>query len=190
MARFFPLLSDITVRAMVFVDGENLALRYGNMLTAKGVNPPSHVSYEPNIFVWSTGLNNVCLYGGVLRKYYYTSVQGDASFLTEIEEKLKSAGIETPRVFKKTKGRGSKRVDISLATDMLTHASRKNYDIAVLVAGDEDYVPLVEAVKAEGRRVFLWFLKDGLSAVLRRSADYYADIAEILFAPEIKGHWR
>ena len=72
----------------------------------------------------------------------------------------------------------------SLATDILVHAARKNYDIVVLVAGDEDYVPLVDAVKGEGRRVFLWFLEDGLSPVLKRSADYYSDIGQVLFGTE------
>ena len=46
---------------------------------------------------------------------------------------------------------------------MLTHAFRKNYDMAILVAGDEDYIPLVKAVMSEGRKVVLWFVEDGLS---------------------------
>jgi uncharacterized LabA/DUF88 family protein len=59
---------------------------------------------------------------------------------------------------------------------MLTHASRKHYDIAVLVAGDADYVPLVRAVKSEGPRVHVWFVSNGLSPVLRREADYFVNI--------------
>jgi uncharacterized LabA/DUF88 family protein len=186
---FFPNNADQTSRAMVFVDGENLAIRYGDMLKdmlkAKGSSPPSHVQYEPDIYVWSRYINDVCLWGRVVRKYYYTSVQGDNDKQTNIIDSLKNAGLEAPNVFKKAKGRRAKRVDISLATDMLLHASRKNYDIAVLVAGDEDYVPLVEAVKAEGRRVFVWFLTNGLSPMLKRSADHYADLGEILFSPSI-----
>jgi uncharacterized LabA/DUF88 family protein len=175
---------------MVFVDGENLAIRYGNMLREETKTRPSHVSYEPNIFVWSTGLNNICVYGAVFRKYYYTSVQGDDAFIARVEDSLKTAGIEQPKVFKKTKGRASKRVDISLATDMLTNAAQNNYEVAVLVAGDEDYVPLVEGVKQQGCRVHLWFLKDGLSPALRRIADHYADIGDVLFSPEINRNWR
>lgn len=49
-------------------------------------------------------------------------------------------------MFKKSKTRGSKQVDISLSVDMLMHANRKNYVVAVLVAGDEDYAPLVDTV--------------------------------------------
>ena len=72
-----------------------------------------------------------------------------------------------------------KGVDISLAVDMLSHAHRKNYALAILIAGDADYVPLVKAVKAEGSRVFVWFFDEryGLSRDLRMSADHYAEIS-------------
>jgi len=163
-------------RIMIFIDGENLAIRYGAML--KGREPPKHVSYERDIYVWSTRLQPTS--HDVIRKYYYTSITGDADRITEIEDKLKSLGIEAPRVFKKTKDRGAKQVDISLATDMLTQAHRKNYDVAILVAGDQDYIPLIDAVMAEGARVVLWFVEDGLSDKLRSRADYYFDLGFLL----------
>jgi uncharacterized LabA/DUF88 family protein len=73
-------------------------------------------------------------------------------------------------------------VDISLATDMLTQAHKKNYGIAILIAGDSDYIPLVEAVKSEGSIVYLWFFNEdnGLKRELRISADYYVDISVAL----------
>ena len=67
---------------------------------------------------------------------------------------------------------------------MLLHATRNNYDRAVLVAGDEDYVPLVEALKREGKMIFVWFLEDRLSPALKRNTDHYADLGEILFSAE------
>jgi len=62
-------------------------------------------------------------------------------------------------MFYRSRNRRSKRVDSTLATDMRTHAHRKNYDIAVLVAGDEDYVPLVEAVKPKEGAFFGFYLR-------------------------------
>ncbi len=64
---------------------------------------------------------------------------------------------------------------------MLTHAFRKNYDIVILVAGDEDYIPLVKAVKSEGRRVVLWLVEDGLSSKLVNAVDHYFDLGKVLF---------
>lgn len=164
---------------MVFVDGENLAIRYKAELG--GIPPVSHVSYEPDVFVWSPYASRIHGPQNYIRRHYYTSAQGGTEAIGDIEERLLRAGIEAPRVFHKpSREKRSKRVDITLATEMLTHAHRKNYDIAVLVSGDEDYVPLVEAVKSEGRQVVLWALKNGLSPALKKACDHFWDIGEVL----------
>ena len=119
----------------------------------------------------------------VIRHYYYTSAVGSTEVRDKIHDQLASLHIEAPRVFPKRKGKRSKRVDISLSVDMLSHAHRKNYDLAVLVAGDEDYVPLVEAVEAEGRRVVLWFFENGLSVSLRRAVDHFFDLKRAFMTP-------
>ena len=176
----FPYPAEIkNCRVMVFVDGENLAIRYGNLL---GENQPfNHVQFERDKYVWSNLLDlSAHLSVSTIRRYYYTSVRGDTNDRDTIHDKLHALGIQAPRVFPKNKSRGSKRVDISLSVEMLTHAHFGNYDAAVLVAGDEDYVPLVEAVKAQGKQVFIWFVQDGLSPALRRSADYFFDLGKVL----------
>jgi len=166
-------------KAMIFVDGENLAIRFKDALGSE--QPQDHVVYEPDVLVWSK-FANVPQHTNceVTRRYYYSSSTGDAAKIEELSRMLKRTGIEQPRIFHKSKGRRSKRVDISLATDMLTHAHRKNYDIAILVSGDEDYVPLVEAVAAEGCRVVLWALPNGLSPRLEQAVDHSFDISRFL----------
>lgn len=178
MATLLPSSVRPGAKIMVFIDGENLAIRYADMLGDK--EPPSHVIFQKDVYVWTLRKAFALVHHNVIRQYYYTSIVGDEKKRREVHEKLKSVGIEAPRVFRKTRGRRSKQVDISLATDMLTHAHRKNYDIAVLIAGDQDYVPLVDAVMAEGSRVVLWFVTNGLSDDLKRKVDYYFDLAEIL----------
>ncbi|MCP4662354.1 MAG: NYN domain-containing protein [bacterium] len=186
MSRNFPYPSGLgsQPRIMLFVDGENLAIRYESLL--KGAEPLQHVAFKKGIYAWSSSLNNI---GNpqvhILRRHYYTSVQGSEADRNRVHDELKEHGMQAPQVFQKHKTKGSKRVDISLSVDMLSHAHRKNYDIAVLVAGDEDYVPLLEAVMAEGCRVFLWFFeKDGLSPVLRRRADHFFDLEPTFFADD------
>ena len=169
-------------RVMVFVDGENLAIRFG---AALGDNKPAEgTEYEPDVYVWTDELNmhlhRTC---DVIRRHYYTSVMGDSDKRRSVHDHLKTLGIESPHVYVRTKGKGSKRVDISLTTDMLSHAFRDNYDAAVLVAGDEDYVPLVDAVANLGKNVFLWFVDNGLSQELRRRAHHYFDITHVLTDP-------
>lgn len=179
MPDFLPNYVRAETKVMIFVDGENLAIRYGNELS--GAKPMSHVKYEPNVFVWSPFLSRLHGPYDFIRRYYYTSAPGAANDRDDIASRLRALGIEAPRVFPRTKDRGSKRVDITLTTEMLTHAHRGHFDFAILVAGDEDYVPLVEAVKAEGRRVALWFIDNGLSPALRASVDHYWNPRDCLF---------
>lgn len=179
MPLFLPYTASDQSRVMVFVDGENLAIRYKEELGEK--SPVGHIHYEPDVYVWSPYLSRIHGPQNYIRRYFYTCTAGDDLYIDRIEHALLKSGIDAPRIFKKKKGGRSKRVDITLATEMLMHAHRKNYDIAVLVSGDEDYVPLVEAVQDEGRQVVLWALKNGLSPALKKTCDHYWDIGEALF---------
>jgi uncharacterized LabA/DUF88 family protein len=179
MPAFLPPSVRNDTRVMMFVDGENLAIRFKEELGANA--PADHLCFEPDVFVWSAYASRTAGPEQYIRRYYYTSAEGDLCKRDKFAQELKSRGIETPNVYSKQKGRRSKRVDISLATDMLQHAHRDNYDIAILVSGDGDFVPLVEAVKAEGKRVALWALSSGLSPTLRMAADHYWNIGELLF---------
>jgi uncharacterized LabA/DUF88 family protein len=65
-----------------------------------------------------------------------------------------------------------KGTDVQLATDMLTHAFKNNYDVAVLVAGDNDFVGALQAVKDNGKNVEVaLFGKEHTSRLLRDVAD-------------------
>ena len=48
-----------------------------------------------------------------------------------------------------------KRVDVSIAVDMVTMAHSGQYDVAYLLSADGDFVPAVEAVKKLGGKVFV-----------------------------------
>jgi uncharacterized LabA/DUF88 family protein len=65
-----------------------------------------------------------------------------------------------------------KGTDVQLATDMITHSYKNNYDVAILVAGDNDFAGAVQAVKDNGKHVEVaLFGKQGTSQQLRASAD-------------------
>lgn len=54
--------------------------------------------------------------------------------------------------------RTEKAVDVKLATDLLE--LRNIYDIGIIVSGDQDYVPAVQAVKDSGKQIInVSFLK-------------------------------
>ncbi len=63
-------------------------------------------------------------------------------------------------------------VDIQLTTDLLTHSFKNNYDVAILVAGDSDYVGALQSVKDNGKNVEVaLFGKERTSRPLREVAD-------------------
>jgi len=76
-----------------------------------------------------------------------------------------------------------KGVDVQLATDMLSHSYKNNYDTAILVAGDNDFVSALQAVKDNGKHIEVaLFGKEETSRELRRVADVILPIAPKLLA--------
>ena len=80
-----------------------------------------------------------------------------------------------------------KGVDVQLATDMITHSYKNNYDVAILVAGDNDYVGAIQAVKDNGKHFEVaLFGKERTSRQLRSVADKVIPINRRL----LKGCWK
>ena len=80
-----------------------------------------------------------------------------------------------------------KGVDIQLATDMITHSFKNNYDVAVLVAGDNDFVGAIQSVKDNGKNVEVaLFGKERTSYRLRMVADRVITINSKF----LKGCWK
>jgi uncharacterized LabA/DUF88 family protein len=157
---------------MLFVDGENLTARAQQVARDAGVRLLEGPFYSRDTFVWipywpasramEVERENIPLQATGVRAYYYTSVVGDEQRIRSVQEALFETQF-TPKVFKRSKTRRSKAVDITLATDMLGHAHRGDYDVAVLCAGNGDYVPLVEEVKRLGKGVRVAFFEGSLS---------------------------
>ncbi len=76
----------------------------------------------------------------------------------------------------KRRVRQQKGVDTLIAVDMLVGAFSGLFDIAVLVAGDADFTPVVEEVRRRGVMVVVAASEPSLSDDLRRVADRYVEI--------------
>jgi uncharacterized LabA/DUF88 family protein len=174
---------------MLFVDGENFAKRGAAVLEAAQVEPVEGRYWRKDVFLWlprylwgsSERLTSLAS-ADLIRGYYYTSTPGDESARTVVRDQLRNVGFDGAVFHQppRNSGRSSKGVDIALTTELLGHAHLGNFDIAVLAAGDGDYVPLIEAVKRLGKRVYLLGFEDGLSPALPRVADWYSDPSEAL----------
>jgi uncharacterized LabA/DUF88 family protein len=69
-----------------------------------------------------------------------------------------------------------KGVDTLIAVDMLVGAFTKLYSIAILLAGDADFVPVVYEVRRQGVMVVVAGWDNSMSDDLRRSADRYISL--------------
>jgi uncharacterized LabA/DUF88 family protein len=65
-----------------------------------------------------------------------------------------------------------KETDVKLSVDMVVGAYEGQYDVAMIVSGDTDYVPAVEAVRRIGKKV-IWahFATQQHSLALRQNVD-------------------
>jgi uncharacterized LabA/DUF88 family protein len=164
-------------RLMIFIDGSNLLRATAKMIQSnfRSDKPPIEA-----LDVCATIIRvlidrikkDASFYDcKVLRKYWFGSYQGNEHYEAEIKKILRSRKME-PIIFKKHNGR-EKRVDIAIAREMLINAINKNYDLGLLVAGDEDYLDLIADLKRLGVRVIGSFYNIDLSEPLRLSFDYF-----------------
>lgn len=76
-----------------------------------------------------------------------------------------------------------KKTDVQIAVDALMHAFRRNLGSATLLTGDQDFVPLAEALVALGIEVRVWCHRRSASHDLVRAAD----VRQSLTAHELVG---
>jgi uncharacterized LabA/DUF88 family protein len=175
-------------RWMLFVDGENMTMRAQKLADNTALRLQEGAEYRKNVFVWFPGLkatpaltnthdSPIKVQDHAIRAHYYTSLTGDDNQVMSVRQALRSLGFH-PEVFKKVRQQEkAKGVDIALAKDFLSHAFLDNYDVAVLVAGDGDYVPLITEVKRLGKVVYVVFFNDyGLSTELHLAADMFFEM--------------
>jgi uncharacterized LabA/DUF88 family protein len=162
------------MKVYIFIDGQNFyrALqRYDETL---------RVDYD-RLAAWITQAvgGSSAFFGGA---YYYVGVSADAppqveGFLKGLELRQGYYVRREPR--KRRTGRcpacgveydytTEKRVDSRMVAELIHFAANGTYDAAVLLSGDDDFVPAVEAVNALGKQVWVatWSAEE-LSTELR-----------------------
>ena len=74
-----------------------------------------------------------------------------------------------------------KGVDVMLATDLVVRAYQDQYDTAVLVSGDGDFYPAIQAVKDRGKQVEVAAFESNISAEASRVADLHIKLNKTFF---------
>lgn len=155
-------------RVAIFIDGDNL---YGTL---------NNLGWQVDFTKLRELLAADCY---VYNAFYYTSWEEDtrkrsfAIFLLNNgftvrrreQQRIQKAGREV-----NVKG----DTDILMVMDLLT--TKKNWDMAVLVTGDGDFVPVVEYLRLHGKRIVAVSSKfESASIDLVNAVDRFIDLAEI-----------
>ncbi len=139
----------VNERVMVFIDGSNFYHALDNVCGRHDVNFERFVAKL-------TGSRNL------RRTYYYTVKQiPESGAITVTEQEKFIRLLQTVPYMEVRMGvsklRGGemveKGVDVMIATDIVVNAFRDNYDTAILVSGDADFFPALQASKDLGRHI-------------------------------------
>lgn len=164
-------------RVMVFIDYRNIyqAARY---MEAQGFRMDLYRLTQ--ILVGERDLVGAYVFDS---RWKYTK-KSDPNVL--LHDKLRDDGFrviarESLKKIEETGEVIQKEVDVSLACEMLEHALMNHYDIAIVVSGDEDFVPAMQKVQSAGKRVEVAAFNSAYNIECKRVADVYYTLDDIPF---------
>jgi uncharacterized LabA/DUF88 family protein len=188
---------------LIFVDGENLVLRYQEMLKAGRV-PASGNVHIPDSFIWNQRVLEDHMWN-LRRVSYYTSVVGDDAKLRETQERIAAtsflcrtgfvagigAGYTTrtgqiiPFVRKKAiKSRKESVCDIAIAVDVMRACYRDHAKTIWVFSGDGDFVSLFNEIVHSGKVAYASAFSSGLNEELRYAVDEFLSLDKYFFAED------
>lgn len=179
------------MKVAIFFDGKNY---YSGWQEHTGGQPIDFVKLSH----WLTErVGGTYLWGS----YYYTGVERDTDgaptarlekFLDDLERKPGFFVRRLPRRQRRshcdacgadTVYTEEKQVDTTMVADIVRLAAAGAYDIAILLSGDSDYAPAMEAVRLLGKQAYVaTWAGVGLSSEMRRVAFDHLDLTEAIEA--------
>lgn len=165
-------------RVMYFIDGEYLQKSFQDL--DKSVNIDyRNLPFKLNNRFFGNGRG---IQGEIVRVYYYDALcePGEEDYKDQLEffNRLDNFDFYETRLASlvrkgKNKGRREQKgVDVLISVDMLSKAYEDHYDIAIVIMGDRDFLPLIKSVKnLTGRRVFGVVFEGHYSLEIARAFD-------------------
>ena len=159
---------------MIFIDGGYLRERIRDIF--------GHEKIKFNaLALWLTGIfSRYSIRCELITVYYYDALVNPTEDLDRYNEQDRYFGeirthdfydVKLGRLIKTESGYRQKGVDVLLAIDMLGKAYEDQYDIGILLSGDDDLVDVVRAVKDVGKRVYGVYFAGHASRKLIQSFD-------------------
>lgn len=167
---------------LVYIDGTNYLTELGKAaeLPLRPEKPSEAILDFAAWFIHSTfGVE------APKRYYWFGSYDGSEEDELRIKKTLRRHRFEA-HLFRR-RARREKGVDISLTKEMLVNAFHHNCERSVLIAGDEDYVSLVNEVKRYGQVVEGRFFASPTSPHLELALDHFITLDNYLAGPAQQG---
>lgn len=149
----------------VFIDGNNLF----------------HAARSIGIEIdYAKLLGTFCKYGPLMRAFFYTGVDENASKQQGFLLWMKRNGYKVVQKELKVFPDGTKRanLDVEIVVDMITLS--KSVDTIVLVSGDEDFAYALDGIAKGGKQVVLAGFRVNTSPILMDVADYFLDLETLI----------
>jgi uncharacterized LabA/DUF88 family protein len=189
---------------LIFVDGENLTLRYQEMVRAGRAPAPDNIHIQ-DCFVWNQRVLDDNLWN-LKRVSYYTSVAGSDDLVRQVREQIAAVkfncrtgaiggalgtvfttrtGQIVPFVRKKSaRTRKESICDIAIAVDVMRACYRDHAKIIWLFSGDGDFLSLLNEVVHNGKSAYVAALSSGLSEEIHFAVDEFTLLDKYFFLPE------
>jgi uncharacterized LabA/DUF88 family protein len=185
---------------LIFIDGENLSLRYKEMLAA-GKVPRADNIYIEDCFVWNQRVLNGHIWN-IKRLSYYTSVIGDDDRVRKVRDQIASTtfscvkgrtenlqhyktGQIVPFVRKKAaRSRKESICDIAIAVDVMRACYRDHAMAIWIFSGDGDFVQLFHEVVHSGKCSYASAFSSGLNEDISFVVDEFLPLDEHFFLTE------
>jgi uncharacterized LabA/DUF88 family protein len=183
---------------LIFVDGENLAIRYKEMVKA-GRTPAKDNIVIDDCFVWNHRLLSDHNWN-LKRISYYTSIVGDDEKVSELRRTISrtvfrvttnmisptlgqsATGQMVPFVRKKsTKSRKEGICDIAIAVDVMRACYRDHAQCIWLFSGDADFIQLFQEIVHSGKKAYASAFSSGLCPEIPLVVDEFLDLDNYFF---------
>ena len=145
-------------RVMVFIDGGYLRELSKNLEGTDDIRY-SHLSWVFIRMFNTIGEPTNPFRANLIRIYFYDAIvnkkhpnyEKDRDYFDRIDGQY-AYTVRLGEVVESSKQRKQKGVDVLMAIDAITKAYRNQYDTAMFMVGDADFIPLIEAVKDAGKK--------------------------------------
>ena len=167
-------------RVMIFIDGSNFYYSLKNLKIGRIDFQKLIQLLTKSKLLISTFYYNAPLNISINPKRYWDQQK----FFNELR-KIPDFNVVLCKLRKHKREKGNfvfdvKGDDVHLAVDLVSGAYEDLYDTAIIVSGDEDFVPAIKKVQKLGKKIVNAYFKSSSSASLKKTCDDFIYMNDLI----------